>query len=125
MYRPFHFLASSKKGYYMHKSIIVLMLSIGLSGCGGGKLNPFSDKAKTNTDYQSYTCNENKQFKLKIVNKRQNAWLMLADHEVYLTRQEQAEQQYSNDRYVLTLNEEQVTITDVGDLQYAGCHTMP
>lgn len=106
----------------MKKHTIVLVLSICLSACGGSKLNPFSDKAKTNTDYQTYTCNENKQFKLKMVEQNQHAWLQLVDHEVYLTRSEQADQEYSNDRYVLTLNEEQVTLSDAGDMQYAGCH---
>ncbi len=109
----------------MKKNTIVLVLSICLSGCGSVKLNPFSGKAKTDADYQTYTCNENKQFKLKIIDQHQHAWLLLVDHEVYLTRGEQGGQEYSNDRYVLTLNEEQVTISDAGDLKYVECHTTP
>lgn len=107
----------------MRKSTIVLLVGICLSGCGGVKLNPFSDKGKTNTGYQTYMCNENKQFKLKMIDQNQHAWLQLVDHEVYLTQLDEGSQEYANDHYVLRLNKEQVTITHAGDLQYSGCHT--
>ncbi len=109
----------------MKKNVIVLTVGICLSGCGGVKLNPFSDKGKTNTEYQTYTCNENKQFRLKMIDENQHAWLLLADHEVYLTRRDEASQEYGNGRYLLRLDdEEQSTLSNAGDQQYTGCHTI-
>lgn len=108
----------------MKKNAFVLMVGICLSGCGGVQLNPFADKGKTNMDYQTYTCNENKQFRLKMIDENQHAWLLLADHEVYLTRGDEAGQEYGNERYLLRLNEEQSTLSNAGDLQYTGCQTI-
>lgn len=106
----------------MKKNAIVLLVGICLSGCGGVKLNPFSGKAKTNTDYQTYTCNENKQFKVKMMDGKQHVWLLMADHEVYLTRRDEASLDYVNERYQLRFEEEMATLSIAGDLQYAGCH---
>lgn len=111
-----------KKGHNMKKNAVVLVMGICLSACGGVKLNPFSDSAKANTDYQTYTCKDNQQFKLKMIDEKQHAWLLMDDHEVYLTRQDKDGHEYSNERYELSLNEEQVTLSNAGDLQYAECH---
>lgn len=108
----------------MKKNAVILMVTLLVSGCGGMKLNPFSDNAKTNTDYLTYTCNDNKQFRLKMVGQNQHVWLQMTDHEVYLTRKDETGQEYANDQFVLTLNEEQTTLSKSGDLQYTGCHTI-
>lgn len=105
----------------MKKSAIVLV-ALCLSGCGGAKLNPFSDKKETNKDYQTYHCNDNQQFKLKVIDEKQHAWLLLDDHEVYLTRGDEGGLTYSSEHYQLRLDEEQATLSKAGDLQYTGCH---
>lgn len=106
----------------MKPVILLVSLSVGLSACSTVKLNPFASGGDK-SEYQTYVCDDKKQFKVKRLDQQKSAWVQTGDHEVYL-EQDSSGNGYTNGQYTLTIKDKQVSLTG-GDEQYQACQPSP
>jgi len=95
----------------------LLLAIIGLSACGGGKLWPFDGSNSDSAGYApanstEYQCEGNSKFYVRMLNNGNDAWLILPDREVSLSKTgSDGGMHYSNGISVLSINGEDATLS--------------
>lgn len=101
-------------------------LAIALSGCASFEMpsvfdNGVKEQPRYGKEATLYECENHQSFGLKLLNNDEEAWVMLPDHEVSLTRDANDKQLYHYGTVDLRLNGEQTTLDDSDHLHYKGC----
>lgn len=101
---------------------LIVGVAITLCACNKVNLNPFGKDAEASvTSNQVVVCEDKKTFAIRWENQKSNVWVLLTDHEVYLTQEEDAANRYSNGNYVLTFGDESISLSNENAINYRQC----
>lgn len=106
--------------------LLALTSAVLLSACSTTQLlNPFDTSVKEQPrapqNATLYTCEDKKQFYVRMLNNNNDAWLIYPDHEVNLSKSSSGNNRYTSGAIALELNGEQTTLTDGDKIAYTGC----
>lgn len=106
--------------------LIATTLSALLFGCKSFELPNVFDKGtkevpRYGKDAMHYQCENYQSFGLKLSENGEEAWVMLPDHEVGLSRDSNDKQLYHYGTMDLRLNGDQTTLDDSDHLHLKGC----
>lgn len=112
------------KNTYSHLTIVVA--SVFLYGCASFEFPSMFDKGSKEVPRYGkaavhYQCENYQSFGLKLSENGEEAWVMLPDHEMNLSRDANDKQLYHYGTMDLHLNGDQTTLDDSDHLHLKGC----
>ena len=104
----------------MRKNQFLIPLLFLLASCSG--VHPFSKTTSKEADeILTYYCENDISFRIQILNKGQDVWLIYPDHEVNLSRVDPKDNRYTSGVITLVLDASNTTLTDGDQIVYQKC----
>lgn len=104
----------------MSKNQFLIPLLFLLASCSG--VHPFSKTtSKEANEILTYDCESDVSFRIQILNKGQDVWLIYPDHEVNLSRVDPKDNRYTSGVITLVLDTSNTTLTDGDHIVYQKC----
>lgn len=110
----------------MNKKLALIPLVFTLCSCKSFEIPSVFDRGlkelpRYGKDAVHYACENHQSFGLKLFNNEEDAWVMLPDHEIGLTRDANDKQHYHYGTVDLRLNGDQTSLDDSEHLHLRNC----
>jgi len=109
----------------LNQLMIVASLIALQPSCSSFSYNPFNtgvkEQSRAPQNATAYTCDEGKQFYVRIQNNGNDAWLIYPDHEVNLTKSTDNSNRFTSGVITLLINGDATTLNDGEKIAYTGC----